>query len=424
MSKLLPVIGVAVLAYLISIYLFGLAALGAISISAISFVVATLALLKWRGVSYAQGWFFSKKTNMYLGGILMVWLVVGGTLGFIPGMIPSIDSVLGVFSAASLTSVTEPSTTVQAGCAVSPELLGKEAALQSHTYDMEANNPYSAEVDLTSTCYLYKNGNGPENFVGTTSDTSDAAQSTGFSVGDTMNVYCGGSSTSYYAEKIENLCIDSQDDSFVISAHAMAAETEIALTGYDETGATGLTAAGNTSTADYDLTLGASEEKSVYVQVKTNVANSAINFIGFATSATNDIDSVKPTDSAFVEQTGVAFLDKVDASANSDDANANQTITYDAYIMSSPILLSEWDFKKYQFTVKATSTDPTATDNVFSTIDAGVICTLDATYVKGDDGKPHLGYHDFAADSESNVGIAETFKFPVGKNSCLVLEGN
>ena len=418
MSNWLPLIGAAILAYLLGVYFFGFATLGGITVNAIVFIVAVLSLLKWRGVSWAKAWFFDRKTNMYLGLGLTAWLVFSLGIFGLPAIIPfSPESIFGGFTAASFISA--PSAVTQAACSVSPEILGKDASITLNAWDLEANDPYSSAVDFSTSCYVYKNGNSAANFVATTTDTSAGTLNSGFTVGDVMNIYCGGSS--YYGEPVENECIDSQDDMVNINAHAIAGETDLAITVYDDTGSAALTAAGNSTTADYDLTLGANEEKSIYVQLKVNAANKAYNFIGFATGAGNDIKSVVPVDSKFVKRATVDFLD--DVSVNGGSAT-NQTITYTAYTLNAPVLLSEWEQVKHQFTVTAGTSDPSATDNVFSTIDAAIVCGLDATYARGSDGVVYLDYYVHSTGSETNVGVSETFTDPVGKNSCVVIEGN
>ena len=426
MGKLLPTIGIAVLAYLMAVYLLGYTSLMEISMTAVVFIVFVLALLKWRGVSYAQGWFFNKKTNMYLAIGLGMWLFLSvGIMGFGVPILPAPEAALGGIPAGALGVTTEPPAAgTQTGCAVTGELKGKDATIVLAAWDLAANNPYSSTVDFGTSCWIYRNGNGADNFVGTSTATSSTAHSTGFTVGDILNLYCGG--TSYYSNKIENLCIDTQDKPVNIDAYTIADETDIAITVYDSTGSSELTAAGNSTTADYDLTLGADEPQSIYVQVKVDAANKALNLLGFATASFNDIDYIKPVDSALTKVATVSFLENVQISDNSGDGEStNVTDDYTPYVFSEPVLFTQWDDKKYEFEVMSGSTDPSATDDVFSTIDGAVVCILDGTYAKGADGSVYLDFHDHAIGGhESNVGLTETFEFPVGKNSCVVIEGN
>lgn len=417
MAKWLPTLGVAVFAYILAVYALGYggASLMDITMTSVVFVIGTLAALKWRGVKLAGAWFFNRQTNMYIAIVAFGWLLLSvGIMGFGLGVLPGPNSVLGGITVAQLTVDGAPSEQVSTGCQVSEELQGKEASLEIRVEDHAANNPASTTRAMTS-IYTYRNGNSADDYLST---WANGTQSSGFSVGDVLHMYPADGDT--YGVKKENLCIDRTDMAVTLKGYQMSAETDISLSVLDED-EQALTAAGNSTTADYDVTLGSSEEKRIIVKVKNNVANKALNFKGFATAVNNDIDSLKPTGS-FTKATSVNFLENVDV--NPSGSADTETLTFAPYVLDKPVLFTEWDSEKYSFTIKAGSNDPSATDNDFATLDAGIVCTLDAEYSRGADGKPYLDFHNHdEAGSEADVGITETFSDPVGGNSCVVLEG-
>ena len=155
-----------------------------------------------------------------------------------------------------------------------------------------------------------------------------------------------------------------------------------------------------------------------------NRQNEAFNLFAFATLSFNDIDYIRPADlENYNIESPPGYLDNI--IIGDDVQHGNQTLDYRVYVLKSPVMLKQWDTVKYPFEIKATSTDPTATDNVFSTIDAGIVCALDATYVRGRDGLIYLDYHSHGqVGSETDVGYVNVPGLPVGGADCAVFEGN
>ncbi|MCK4714566.1 MAG: hypothetical protein KAT35_03250, partial [Candidatus Aenigmarchaeota archaeon] len=240
-------------------------------------------------------------------------------------------------------------------------------------------------------------------------------------VGDIVYVYCGG--TSYYTEPIEAQCIDQVNTPVNLLAHAIISESSVSMTCYDNTGAVGCSAADNTTIGDYDITLGANGDDSYYVRVKNNVAVKAFNFGGFAVKVSNDIDDAYPiAGSVLTSKVLPKFLKGLNIA--SDDAGVNNftsaSYTY-LYQLPAPILLSQWQFQDYGFTIEGGGTDPAET-NVFNTADSVITCAVDSQYAKGSDGTVKLlPYADTLA--QANVGVTEDILAPVGKTTCMVLYG-
>jgi hypothetical protein len=102
-------------------------------------------------------------------------------------------------------------------------------------------------------------------------------------------------------------------------------------------------------------------------------------------------------------------------------------MTYAVYKLDKPVLIdARGDSLKIKFQIDSGATDPTATDNVWSTIDAGVGCLLDAQYVKNPvTGAASLNYHSEAMiGSQTDAGITNGIYSPAGHDDCFVIEGN
>lgn len=429
----MALIAVLVIAYVLVTYAFGFAIM---SISGVILLIAVVMLFKG-----FTGWADyikrpSKSTAKVLGLVLLALTAfmygmfglpsLGFTWESITGGVLGTTAQLNQPVSMSEVETIESVTVCRTG--LSDELLDDKASVMLNAYDVEASAGYGTAVDLSSNCWQYSNGNQPRNFVSVTSDTSDNADTDVWNVGDAVYLYCGG--TSYYTEPIEGLCVNSPNFPLVIRSHGFTtAATGVDASAYDDDG-NALTAAGNTSTADYDITLGAAETKTFDIKWKQSVSRTSYNFAAIATASFNDIEHVKPiAGQGFMKVTEPNYLRTI---AVSDAVGGgNQSLTYDLYIYDpdgdgqpNPILLSQYEHVRFTFEILSGS-DPSATDNVFSTLDAGIVCSIDATYVRGADGKLYLDVHDHAVEnSEGDVGWAENPNMPIGGYECVVLEGN
>jgi len=426
MSKGLYALGVLAFAALVSYFL-----LGAIfTISGILLIAAIAMTIKGYSKKYGSGIPFpSQKTAKMAGPALLVYAVLSmGLFGF-PAFLPSIENALGMFGGTTASVIGPPVTEQQvsastAACAagLAPEERDAVATVTLDAFDVEALAGRSAAVDLGDDCRLYANSN-----TGTftpSADTAAGSVTTVWKPGDTAYIYCGGTVTEigYYADPVEGACIDSIAKHISWDAHAITtAATGIDMVVYDDAH-TVLTAAGNTTTADYDITLGASQEKKIYVKLTQSVAVKSFNLMAFATASMNDIDTVKPEASTgMIQKLAPKWLK--DVAVGDENNNGNTTTDYDVYYLAQPVLLKQWQSVEYPFTVKAKSSDPAETANVFSTADDAIICAIDGTYHQGSDGREYLDIHDHITDTEANVGYVEVVFDPVGGYECSVLEG-
>lgn len=418
----------------------------AIGIAALAFIVTTYVLkqplmslvgiLAFAGIIFAFKGFSKKygsgipipkspKTAQMLAAITLgVAIIGGGAAAFGFPQYVDINGVLGGLGATSATlaaPVTEQqvtASTAQCSAALSPEEKDAVATVTLNAFDVEALAGRSSAVDLTTSCRLYANSNSGS--YTPSADTSAGSVTTVWKPGDTAYIYCGG--TSYYSDPVEGVCVDSIAKHIDWDVHAITtAATGVDMTVYDDAH-TALTAAGNTTTADYDLTLGASEEKLIYVKVKQAIAVKSFNLMAFATASMNNIDYAKPAASAGMTQKLAPKWLK-DVSVGDEDNHGNTTTDYDVYYLPQPILLKQWQSVEYPFTVKAKSTDPAETASVFSTSSNAIICAIDGTYSPGSDGREYLDIHNHQTDTEGNVGYTEVVFEPVGGYECGVLEG-
>jgi len=426
MSKGLYALGVLAFAALVSYFL-----LGAIfTISGLLLIAAVTLTIKGYSKKYGGGIPFpSQKTAKIAGPALLAYAVLSlGIFGF-PAVFPSIDNVLGMFGGTTASVIGPPVTEQQvtastAACsaALSPEEKDAVATVTLDAFDVEALAGRSSAVDLQTNCRMYANTNSGSYTA--SADTAAGSVTTVWKPGDTAFIYCGGTfaEIGYYADPVEGECIDSIAKHVSWDVHAITtAASGVDMVVYDDAH-TVLTAAGNTTTADYDITLGASQEKKIYVKLTESVAVKSFNLMAFATASLNDIDYVKPESSTgMVQKLAPKWLKDVEVG---DETNIqNQTTDYDVYYLAQPVLLKQWQSVEYPFTVKAKTTDPAETANVFSTMDAAIICAIDGTYHQGSDGKEYLDIQDHITDTEANVGYVEVVFDPVGGYECSVLEG-
>ena len=330
------------------------------------------------------------------------------------------------FKTASISGVPAEAVTETEGAltckdVVSPELFGKAATITINAYDMESNTPYSSAVDVNPTALLV-NGQ----VVSTLTDTSAASVTSGVKVGDVIS-FRGGSS-SYYLDptfkvdgkEYESYCVTTQQVNIELSAHSVAAESNLAITGYDSTGATELSS-GASSQEDYYITAGADEQGTFYIKLKNNIANKAYNHYAWAIAKFYNISSVKPH-TGYVKVATPKHLEGVDILVNETSGNTiSINKDYAAYVRSSPLMLHEFDSVKVQFDYETdASNDPIATthNQYFNGV---AIVSKDAAWARGADGQYYLDFyqHDTTA---ADVGLDETETSPLGKQSGVLIE--
>lgn len=363
---------------------------------------------------------FPFKLNKMLTIVVGAALVVGALSS--AGVISGIDLPFGT-QTASLSAPVTTTTASAASCQqkVNPNILGKASTLDVNAFDLESDTPYSAAVDLTTNCWIYKNGNKNSNFVSTTSDTS-AATLSGFAVGDTAYVYCGG--TTYYTEPVEGLCVESERQPLTINTHTIEGVASLDITGYDSTGSATLSA-GFSNGPDYNITAGANEVNAFEIKLKVNSANNAWQHCGWAIADFN-ITHAKPIGGDYgatyrQDPTRLFLKDLTVGISNSPTADSvTTTKSYSPWVLDNPVLLSEFDEIQDRFEIKAPSSDPLGTEHNSTRFSGVGVSTLDCAYNRGDDGNIYLSY--FAKTSaEGNVGASESLTSPIGGDNTVLI---
>ena len=348
---------------------------------------------------------FRLKKNVALILMIGLWAFLGFQLGWFGQFPPTAQ-------------VTQPAPTTPAGCweSISPEIRGTSATLTLNAWDLESNTPYSSAVDTT--VYLYRNGNDATDYVTSSSDTS-AASITGFAVGDTVYIYGGDSS--YYVEPVEGLCIDAQQKSVSIDAHRIAAESDLQITGYDDTGSATLSA-GTSNEDDYYITMGAGEEKAIYLKLKVNAANKAYQFCAWGVATFYNISSVEPqnVEGTYTKVATPKHMESVAIKVN-ETSGATITEDYVVYKLSSPILLHEWDSIKEQFVVESDSTNDPQGNGGTTNLNGFAIIAKDCAWARGEDGRMYFDFYQHDS-SEADVGLDETETSPYGKQTGVIIE--
>lgn len=326
---------------------------------------------------------------------------------------------LGTASVTQPTAIQVSVPSGQAACqsSIADDIKGTAATLDVNAWDLESNSPYVAAVDVP--CWVFKNDPGvPTNYVTTITDTS-AGTITGLSVGDTAYIYCGGAT--YYTDPVEGLCVNDQRKPVNLNTHIAEAVTSLDITAYDRTGSATLTA-GATDVTDYNISLGADQEDAIELRLQVNSADNAWNHCGWALGINNATD-FKPIGGDFggdyVKDSTPLFLKNIanvmltENSPASTGPNSNTTLTYTPYVLSAPVMLSEWDLLQDRFSIQASSSDPIgdAHNSTGITWFAGV--SFDCQYARGDDGKMYLDYFNHTS-TQTNAGVIEDFASPTG----------
>jgi hypothetical protein len=383
-------------------------------------------LLGLFGLAVAQmaGWvkLFPEKHITLIAIVFVAGLFLTGGLALVGAKFGVSIPTIGA-TGASVQTVVSGGNPAAAGAAqtcwdkVNPQIRGQAATVTINAWDKESTTPYSAAVDVNPT-YVVSTSHSGTHQVSTLSDTS-AASMASFSVGDVISVY--GGSSSYYLDPVENLCIDSAAFPLDLAAHAVAAFTDMKVSGYDNAG-TALTAATNTTLADYAITLGAAQETTFKLRLTTNVAVKSFNLAGVATYMQNNISECEPVAGQFTSAVTPTWLRNTRiGQANADQTNISSG-TYTPYVLSSPILMPQWAYQEYNFKIKGGTNDPLQNTAVFASQDLCIVCFIDSTYSRGDDGNV---YYDFYAHTaaQGNVGQVTRIDKPVGKYGCTVITG-
>jgi len=310
------------------------------------------------------------------------------------------------------------------GGTISDDIFGTSSTLTLNAWDMESNTPYSSAVDLTTNCYIYKNGNAASNFIKASTDTSDASV-TGFSVGNKVYIYCGGSS--YYTDPFENTCVDTQAMPVSLSTHTATTEANTDITVYDKTGASALTS-GTASESDYTMAMGANQDELIYVQVQNNVANARKDVCALGVVRFYNISKVEPQSFTFEGKTytwtaATTPLHMQSVAVSYNETAAGQTLTkdYTVYKLSEPIDMNEWAYFKIPVVISSDATNNPITHHGTSSLNGFALLLKDCTWGRGTDGAMYKDFYTHDT-GQSDVGIDENETSPLGGTNGALIE--
>lgn len=290
----------------------------------------------------------------------------------------------------------------------------ESATITVNDYDRVNSDPNTA---VAATWYVFENGELKTNAAAVTSvDTY---------VNAPVEFY--GTGTTYYGD-YKKVIPTTATSIASLDAYTIASESSMAVTGYDNTGSTALTADDDAeNTADYSLTLGSGEDYNLYAKIQNKDDNSRFNLKAICTFYTSNgnITDFKLVDSDFSEVAIPLQLKNTAISVNNDTASNAFTSYYKhCYVYKAGttdvIQLNGWDYtKNFQFVVDVT-TDINPAANMGNNF--GFIA-LDASYKLGSDGKI---WHDFYTHDTNEytdtVGMAETEDSPQGLQVGMVIE--
>lgn len=282
-------------------------------------------------------------------------------------------------------------------------------------------NSYNVEPDAKTEAYpsytIYKSG-------GLHLDNAAANSSAGWASFDVADIY--GTDTSYYTEPLLNVELDRENPTVNLDTHAIVTVGTVDIKAYD-TSMTELSAAGNDS--DYNITLGASQEKAFYTKIDTAQADKNLRIKAFCTFGSNQTDGgdlkiATGKDTVASDWTKVTIPDELSETTLSIvDKSSTITLDYDAcyeYKAGTEefVDLHEWEEYWMKWTIKAGSSDPAFDQNsVFGAI------WVDYSYLKG---KDNVVYHDWWVHDENEkvttIGATETISSPQGLDNGFCIE--
>ena len=335
---------------------------------------------------------------------------IGVGMGFLIVLAIVVIAMVGVFMYRTQSIIKTPSapTTPETGRPLVD--CGKSATLYMDAYDKEADS-----LTEVSPSYYIFGDDGTLLVNGATADSVSVATC------DKVKIY-GKDDSNYYTDP-KDVSVDTEAPRVKLDSHTTAVETSLEVTGYDDTGATELTADDNSNnTADYSMILGANEKTIFYAKLENRDDNSLFKLKAVCIGWNNDIDEVKLLNDGWTE---VGMPKQIrDASVTfTNDTSGTFTTDYDTcYVYkkgtTETLDLHEYDSFKGKFEVTASSTDPTAN-------------TGDVFYVQFIDGGYHLDasgniVFDFYTHDDNEqvttIGVSEPITSPMGLTSGMLVE--
>jgi len=359
-----------------------------------------------------------KKTGGYGKAILAVGAiaVVGAVAwGFGSGTIaPWLSSSTGLNFESGQSMGGVPLEGADSQVVVINDNVGDGATVTVDVYDVEASS--QTEVLAMPLAVFKADGTKLKDVSSFTSATTVANVKVGESIS-----FAGGNSSFYVDAPTDLFVISGVQETVVLNGHQIAGESSMAVTCYDDTGSTALTANGNTTHADYQMALGTGQSKKMFCKLANNDDYSLFQLGAICTGTMNTTKSIKPTGS---EWEAVAVPDGLAEDINYWTSDTSALATdgeYDAcYRRTSALPLKAWDDTgNIPFEVKAEAgKDPTADSK-----NMGVILFVDSAWAEGADGKMYFDFfqHDDSKDVNT-VGMAETDNSPIGKQVGTVID--
>jgi|GEM_PF-4081262 len=337
----------------------------------------------------------SGKTN-YAFLMLLVLLGAGLFFAYKSGMLSAVQQKVPVPSETPVSNV-----------------MGKSATLLLNAYEIEGSSKVKkTDVNVS----VWKDGVELENYA--TFDISDTISS-GLAVGDKITVV--EIDGSYYGNPVTKT-IGSESDVMEYDVSAMASESNMQVTVYDDTGTTELNAASDSDLADYNITLGAGEEKVVYAKIYNGDSDSLIRIKAIAVGAGNDIDEVTVEDPNWVKVAIPKHIEDTTLTIN----GTSTSFDYDAVYVYKPgttetIDLHEYESFKLKLKIKADASNDPAFTTTVSNMDIAFFEFKDADWYYTKSGSYAFGIAD-DSDSEADVGIDETDNSPLGKEMGAIIQ--
>lgn len=283
---------------------------------------------------------------------------------------------------------------------------GSSATVTLNAYDLEADG----ETEVYPEYYvLDSEGNKLVNGA--------HANTTSTTVGQVISIDGSSEDATYYVDSVESFSVITTAPTVSIDAHTIVTETNLAISGYDDT-MTGLTADDATNnTNDYNLgNYGADESNNLIVKFRNGQTNSLHQLGAICVGWGGDVDSFKLTEAGWHEDSRGIPKELDDATvASRNDANTSSTVQWKtcyvpyaesfstSAIADRVVKFTAYADQFFDFQLVAGSTAPTA-----NTGDVVIVGFFDIAYEKGKDGSIYFDYfvHD---DNEevTDIGLSE-----------------
>lgn len=315
---------------------------------------------------------------------------------------------------------------------------GEAAALSITPIDI-AGNSMTSKTDVNISVYQADRSNSPIVRYTSYSATADGDVTTGIVTGKTYKIYAIDSSYVFMEDDVVSVTVDEAREPVDVYVHTRVAESNLQFKCYDPDTGSELDAAADTSKADYNLSLGADQVKTIECRLSVNTADKAIAVGAIGVLYQNDVEDVKLLSVQARDVSGTAPLvsknyylkpatsykfktgavPKHMKSLTFDSSLVKGSAWNDIYMLEDHPVLREWETLSIKFSVDTSSTDPTyATD---STADLLCLIVKDWAPYESKDRSVKWGIAD-DTDSQADVGLDETDNSPQGKQSGVCIQ--